>query len=71
MHFIGRVRWTSQNGAMDDHEIKQVIYGLVAISAVFSAALAAGVLLQLHAEGSEFLSLNSWLNYFSKRTRVI
>jgi len=50
---------------MNDHEIKQAIFALVAISAVLSVVLAIGTLVQLQAAGSEFLSLNSWLNYFS------
>jgi len=42
---------------MDDHEIQQAIYGLMTISAVFAAALAAGVLVQ--SEGSELFSWSS------------
>jgi hypothetical protein len=48
---------------MDHHEIDQAIYALVAIS-VFAVVWVVGVLVQLHAEGSEVLSWNSWLEYF-------
>jgi len=50
---------------MHNHVIDQAIYALVAISAVFAIVWAVGVLVQLHAEGSELLSWNSWLEYFS------
>jgi hypothetical protein len=50
---------------MNDHEINQAIYALVAISTVLFVTLAVGVLAQLQAEGSELLSWNSWMDYFS------
>jgi hypothetical protein len=50
---------------MNDQEINQAIFALVVISAVFTVVLAGGVLAQLHAEGSELLSWNSWMEYFS------
>ena len=50
---------------MDRHEIDHATYVLTAISAAFSIVWVIGVVLQLHAEGSEFLSWNSWLNYLS------
>src|SRR5690348_5924780 len=41
--FTGRFDHKPENGFMDDHEIKQAIYGLLVISSVFAAALAAGI----------------------------
>jgi hypothetical protein len=65
MHFTGLAAASLPYGVMDDHEIDQAIYALVAISAVVAAVWAGSVLVKLHADGLELLSWNSWLNFFS------
>jgi hypothetical protein len=56
---------------MNDHKIDQTIYALVALSAALAVILTVSLLVQLHAEGSELLSWNSWVDYFSQLVRVI
>jgi hypothetical protein len=46
-------------------EVEYGIWALAVMSAVMTAFWAVGVLVQSHAEGSELLSWNSWLEYFS------
>jgi ABC-type phosphate transport system permease subunit len=55
---------------MNDHETEQAICALIAMSAVFAVVWVVGILVQLHTEGSELLSWNSWLEYFSSWSGV-
>ena len=49
---------------MNDQIINRVIYGLLALSTILAVVLGASVFIQLHAEGPESLSWNSWLDFF-------
>jgi hypothetical protein len=50
---------------MNNHTIDLAIYLLAALSNVLAIVLMVSLLVQLHAEGSELLSWNSWVEYFA------
>lgn len=50
---------------MHNHKIDLAIYVLAALSNGLAIVLMASLLIQLHAEGTELLSWNFWVEYFA------